>query len=197
MKTEIIVILDRSGSMGPLAAEVMSGFNSFVEDQKKESGEARLTLVQFDHEYELKYQGVPIENVDKLEFQPRGMTAMNDAIGRTLNEQGKRIAEQKWAELVIVNIITDGEENSSQEYTRARVAEMVKHAEKHGWLFLFLASNIDAKATAQAFGSSAKYAGAVQASGAGMQFAYNTMSATAASLRSVGDANLVGLVVKP
>jgi len=197
MKTEIIVILDRSGSMGSIAKEVVGGYQTFVTEQKAAPGEARMTLVQFDDKYELDYQGVPLDTVTgQLNFVPRGMTATYDAVGHTLEQQGKRIADEKWADLVIVNIITDGGENSSKEYTKDRVQTMVKHAEANGWTFLFLAANMDAHAAAQMMGSSAKYAGNFQANAAGATMAYSTMSATASALRTVGDVGLKGLVTK-
>lgn len=182
--------------MGTIANEVVGGFNNFVKDQQAQPGKARMTLVQFDDVYEMNYQGVPIADVKELQFSPRGMTALHDAIGRTLETQGKRIADEKWADLVIVQIITDGAENASKEYTRARVQEMVKHAEKNGWQFLFLAANMDATAAAQGLGSSGKYAGNFVANAAGATMAYDSSSLTVSSLRSVGDANLTGLVSK-
>lgn len=193
MKTEIICILDRSGSMGSIESDVVGGFERFIADQKATPGEARITLIQFDNLYEKDYEGVPLETFPgKLKFQPRGNTALYDAIGRTLNEQGKRIAAEKWADLVLVNIVTDGGENSSNEYTQERVKEMTKHAEAHGWKFLFLAANQDAFLAAQAFGSSGQFSGNFQANSVGTHTAYATMSATSSAMRS--GAQLHGLV---
>lgn len=184
MKTEIICILDRSGSMNSIESDVRGGYAKFIEEQKKQPGEARLTLVQFDNEYQIDHQGVSLaDHTAKLNYTPRGGTALLDAIGRTLNEQGKRIADQKWADLVIVNIITDGDENASREFSRERVKEMVKHAEANGWKFLFLAANMDAFAAARAFGSSAQYAGNFKADSVGTHSAYQSMSATSSALR--------------
>lgn len=187
MKTEILVITDRSGSMGGICQDVIGGFNRFLKDQKKQPGDARMTYTQFDTQYEIVYQARPIHQVADLDentFVPRGGTALFDAIGRTLNEQGKRIKDEAWAELVVVCIITDGEENSSKEYSKDRVREMVSHAEANGWKFLFLAANQDAFAASRGFGSSAKYAGNFQANSAGVAMAYSSTSATLSALRS-------------
>ena len=187
MKTEILVITDRSGSMSSIAPDVIGGFNRFLKDQKAQAGEARITYTQFDSHYEVVYAARPISDVPELDsstFIPRGMTALFDAIGRTLNEQGERIAREKWAELVVVCIITDGQENASREFTRDRIQEMVKHAEDNGWQFLFLAANQDAFSAAQSFGSAAKYAGNFQANAAGVAMAYTATSATLSAMRS-------------
>ena len=187
MKTEILVITDRSGSMGSIASDVIGGFNRFLRDQKRQPGDARMTYTQFDTQYEVVYQGRPIQQVEDLNdntFVPRGGTALFDAIGRTLNEQGKRIKDEAWAELVVVCIITDGEENGSKEYSRERVREMVAHAEANGWKFLFLAANQDAFAASSNFGSSAQYSGNFQANSAGVAMAYSSTSATLSAMRS-------------
>lgn len=187
MKTEILVITDRSGSMSSIADDVIGGFNRFLRDQKRQPGDARITYTQFDTQYEVVYQGRPIQQVEELNrntFVPRGGTALFDAIGRTLNEQGKRIKDEAWAELVVVCIITDGEENSSKEYSKSRVREMVSHAEANGWKFLFLAANQDAFAASRDFGSAAQYSGNFQANSAGVAMAYNSTSATLSAMRS-------------
>jgi Mg-chelatase subunit ChlD len=187
MKTEILVITDRSGSMATIAKDVIGGYNTFLREQKEQPGEAKLTYTQFDDKYEVVLAGTPIKaapELTSLTFVPRGGTALLDAVGRTLNEQGARIAAEKWAELVVVCIITDGGENSSREYTRDKVKEMTKHAEANGWKFIFLAANQDAFAAAQSFGSSALYAGNFAANAAGTQSAYASTSATVRSMRA-------------
>ncbi len=186
MKTEIIVITDRSGSMASIAPDVMGGYNTFLKEQKAQPGEAKLTYTQFDNEYEVVSVAVPIQSAKELTdktFVPRGQTALFDAVGRTLNEQGARIATEKWAELVIVCVITDGGENASREYDREKVKVMTKHAEANGWKFIFLAANQDAFAAAQSFGSNAQYAGNFAASAVGTRSAYASTSATVTSLR--------------
>lgn len=187
MKTEILVITDRSGSMGSICSDVIGGFNRFLKEQKRQPGDARMTYTQFDTNYEIVYQARPIHQVEDLDentFVPRGSTALFDAIGQTLEEQGKRIKEEAWAELVVVCIITDGEENASRKYTKSRVREMVSHAEANGWKFLFLAANQDAFAASRDFGSAAKYSGNFMANAAGTAMAYASTSATVSALRS-------------
>lgn len=187
MNTEILVITDRSGSMGPLVNDVIGGYNRFLAEQQAAPGQAQLTYVQFDNEYEVLLRAAPVASAPQLtreSYQPRGATALLDAIGRTLNEQGRRIREQAWAELVVVCIITDGQENASREFDAERVAAMVKHAEANGWKFIFLAANQDAFTAAQAIGSSAQYAGSFAANSAGVSAAYASTSATVRSLRS-------------
>jgi Mg-chelatase subunit ChlD len=193
MKTEIIVITDRSGSMRDLANEVIGGYNKFLEDQRKVPGEARVTFTQFDNEYEIVYSGVPLVSAPALDhetYQPRGTTALHDAIGRTLETQGRRIAADQWAELVIVCVITDGYENASREYTKDQIQAMTAHAEAHGWKFVYLAANQNAVHTAKNLGMQRAYASNFAATGVGTQAAYVSMSATSASLRSGIDPNV-------
>lgn len=149
--TEIIVILDKSGSMSIIKNDAIGGFNEFVESQKKEPGTANVTLVLFNHEYQLVYEGVDIQKVEILSeatYVPSGNTAMNDAIGKTINQVGTRLSntpEDQKPEKVLICILTDGEENASREYTQSQIAELVKHQEeKYSWKFIFLAANQDA-----------------------------------------------------
>lgn len=187
MKTEIISIIDRSGSMATIAKDAIGGFNTFLADQKTVPGEARMTLTIFDDKYDLLYAGKPLSEAEPLTdkmFVPRGGTALLDAIGRTLNEQGARIKSDGWAEKVIVCILTDGGENQSREFNQGQIKEMVKHAEGHGWSFVFLAANQDAFAAATLYGINLAHASAFAANAAGTQTAYASMSATTRSLRS-------------
>ena len=187
MKTEIIAITDRSGSMASIMNDVIGGYNTFLKEQKEQPGEARMTYTQFDSEYEVVYSGKPLSDAPPLThatFVPRGSTALFDAIGRTLNEQGARIAAEKWAELVIVCIITDGGENASREFKSERIKEMTAHAEANGWKFIFLAANQDAFAAARNIGISSQFVGGYAANAAGTQAAYSSTSATASVLRS-------------
>lgn len=184
MKTEILVITDRSGSMAPIAPDVIGGYNQFLKEQREVPGEARVTFTQFDHEYAIVYQAKVLAdapNLDAGTYMPRGSTALNDAMGRTLNEQGARIASEKWADLVVVCVITDGGENASREYTGPKVAEMVKHAEANGWKFVYLAAGQAAMATAANLGIAAQ---GFAASAAGTAGAYAATSSTLRSLRT-------------
>ncbi|MGZ8317570.1 MAG: hypothetical protein ACXWVD_00575 [Telluria sp.] len=186
-RTEILTITDRSGSMESIRADVIGGFNRFVAEQQAEPGEARLTYCQFDAMYEVVYTACPLSAVPPLTeatFVPRGSTALYDAIGRTLNEQGARIAAEGWAELVVVQIITDGMENASREFGAAQVKSMIEHAEKHGWVFLFLAANQDAFASGAALGISGGTTASYSADAVGTAHAYGATSAMTSSLRA-------------
>ncbi len=144
--TEIVAIIDRSGSMMRLTKDTIGGFNSFLAEQKKNSGKAKLTLVQFDDKYQIDYDGADIGSVNDLNedtYKPRGNTALLDAVGKTIITVGERLSKTKEEERpgqVIFLIITDGEENASREFTvAAKIAEMVKHqTEKYNWTFTFL-----------------------------------------------------------
>lgn len=187
MRVEIIDISDKSGSMAGLRNDVIGGFNMLLHDQKEVPGEARFTHVQFDHEYQLVYQGKPIQDVQPLTtdtYFPRGSTGLLDAIGRTLQEQGERIHKENWADKVIVCIRTDGAENCSKEYTLPQIKEMIEHAQKYGWTFIFSGANQDSFQTASAYGISPKFTSNYVPTAAGMSASYASTSATVRSLRA-------------
>ena len=154
--TDITLVVDRSGSMSTVREDAEGGVNSFITSQAKEPGEALLTLVQFDTEYEFLHQGVPIGDVPKYQLHPRGMTALLDAVGRAINETGERLAGIKESDrpgLVIVVVMTDGLENSSREFTKTQLKEMVDRQQSvYNWHFTFLGANQDAFAEAGAMG---------------------------------------------
>ena len=127
--TDITLVVDRSGSMEQIREDAEGGVNSFISQQAKEPGEALLTLVQFDTEYEFLHTGVPIQNVPRYELVPRGMTALLDAVGRAINETGERLAKMPQPDrpgLVIFVVMTDGQENSSKEFNKSQVKEMIE-----------------------------------------------------------------------
>jgi hypothetical protein len=139
------------GRWSSMAKEAIGGFNAFLESQQNLPGEARLTLVLFDHEYIVTYDGRPIKDVPALDehtYVPRGTTALLDAIGRTINTIGERLdktPEPDRPGKVVIVILTDGLENASQEFKRRQIHSMIKHQrEKYGWEFIFLAANQDA-----------------------------------------------------
>lgn len=161
MNTEILCILDRSGSMASIKNDTIGGFNSFIKDQKEVEGAARLTLAQFDGQYEIVYQGLDIQevpNLDSTVFVPRGSTALLDAIGKTLTEQKARIQKDAWADKVIVVILTDGEENSSREYNFDTIKTLTQSAQNEQWSFIYLGANQDAFSVAANFGIDTKSA---------------------------------------
>lgn len=154
--TEIIVVLDRSGSMSSIASDMRGGFDSFIEKQKATVGECRVTLVQFDDQYDTVYTARPVAEVPKLELSPRGSTALLDAVGRTIDMVGLRLKntpEGDRPSKVVFMIITDGMENASREYSNQKVASMTKHQQdKYGWEFMYLGANQDAYAVAMDIG---------------------------------------------
>lgn len=187
MNVEIITITDRSGSMDKLRDDVIGGYNTFIEEQKGVPGEARLTHVQFDGAHSTLYQAIPLADAPALTratYVPGGSTALMDAIGHTLEVQGKRINEQGWADKVIVNIITDGEENCSREYKLEQIKTMIEHAQGRNWSFVFMAANQDAFKVGASYGISGATTANFTASGAGMRDAYGSTSAMVTELRS-------------
>lgn len=157
--TEIVFVVDRSGSMSVIAADMCGGFDTFIEEQKKLPGECLVTLAQFDSAYELVYTGKPIADVPPLTLVPRGATALLDAVGRTVDAVGERLgrtAEEDRPGKVLFVIVTDGLENVSLEYSRERVFKMIKHQqEKYSWDFIYLGANQDAISVADGMGISA------------------------------------------
>lgn len=154
--TDITMVIDRSGSMQSIQSDAEGGINSFIEQQKQEPGEANVTLVQFDTDYEFVHSGVPIKQVPTFTLVPRGSTALLDAVGRAINETGARLAavdESQRPGLVVFVIVTDGEENSSREFTRDQIRTMVEHQQSaYKWQFTFLAANQDAFAAGGSMG---------------------------------------------
>ncbi len=159
--TFIAVVLDRSGSMGAVREATITGFNAFVEEQKTAPGDALFTLVQFDHEYQKVFDGVPIGRVELLSdatYVPRGNTALYDAVGRTIDDVGAKLRSMREEDRpgkVIVMIQTDGAENASRKYTSAKLAEMIQHQrEQYQWEFVFVGATEAALTDARDWGIS-------------------------------------------
>ena len=141
--TEIVFVLDRSGSMKPLEEDTIGGFTEFIEKQRKIEGEAYITTVQFDTSYQVLHEHVALDEVKPLtkdDYSARGGTALLDAVGRTIDNLGVRLSntpEEERPEHVIFVITTDGEENSSMSYSLQKVREMIAHQQEntHGSLF--------------------------------------------------------------
>jgi len=188
--TELVFILDRSGSMSGLETDTIGGFNSMLEKQKKESGEAFVTTVLFDDKYEVLHDRYDIKGVNLLtekEYYVRGSTALLDAIGITINNIGKALSDTKEEDRpgkVLFVIITDGMENSSREFSYEKVKKMVEHQKsKYAWDFIFLGANIDAIKTANSFGISADMATNFVSDSAGTQLNYKIVSEVVSSFR--------------
>lgn len=157
--TDVTLVIDHSGSMQAIRGDAEGGINAFIQEQAKQPGEAVLTLVQFDTEYEFVHQGVPIRQVPHYKLVPRGWTALLDAIGRAINETGDRLATMAEGDrpgLVIFVIATDGQENSSREFSKAQIKQMIEVQQtKYNWHFTFLGANQDAFAEAGSMGINA------------------------------------------
>lgn len=160
--TELVFILDKSGSMAGLESDTIGGFNAMLQKQKMLPGQCRITTVLFDNRYELLHDRIDIRAVSPMterEYQVGGSTALLDAIGRTIQKLvhvQKNTAEEYRAESVMFVIITDGAENASREYSASKVKAMIEEEKtKYGWEFVFLGANMDAVETAGRFGISA------------------------------------------
>lgn len=191
--THIHFILDRSGSMDIIKKDTIGGFNNFLQKQKAAPGEATMTLVQFDtaNAYEVVIDRKPIAEAKELtssSFMPRAGTPLYDAVGRGINELGKQLSdlpEEQRPEKVAFVILTDGEENSSREFTQAQVLEMIKHqTEKYSWQFMFLGANIDAISVAKGIGINPQAAMTFAANAIGTTSAYDGVARVMTCYRS-------------
>jgi hypothetical protein len=191
LSCDITVVLDRSGSMQSVRQDTIGGFNAFLGEQRKLPGQCTVSMVQFDDQYEPLYSGKPVQDAPPLSadnFVPRGMTALLDAIGRTINETGRRLAAMPEAHRpgkVLFVILTDGGENSSKEFTRQQVFDMIGHQKSvYSWDFVFLGANQDAISVGRSLniadGSAMTYA----ANPVGTQAAFASASAYASQTRS-------------
>jgi len=195
--TDITLVVDRSGSMAARQSDAQGGINTFIKDQKKADGEAALTLVQFDTDYEVVMDGVPIEEVGKYQLMPRGATALLDAVGKAITVTQERIramAKTDRPGLVVFVIVTDGEENSSREWDRPRVKALIEKRTAKGWQFVFLGASPEAFAEAGRMGVSVATAAVLDAANYGV--AYTATSANLSAARHacfVGDSDLVSL----
>ncbi len=188
--TEIVFILDRSGSMAGLEDDTIGGFNAMVEKQKKEQGEAVLSAVLFSDGSRVLYDRVDIRKVEPMtdrQYQVSGCTALLDAIGGAVHHIAnvhKYAREEDRPGKTIFVITTDGMENASRAYSYDEVQRMVKHEqEKYGWEFLFLGANMDAISAARSFGIRADRAVRYRCDGAGTALNYSVVSETVARVR--------------
>ena len=190
--TEIVFILDRSGSMSGLEADTIGGFNSMLEKQKKQEGEALVSTVLFDSTCEVLHDRVDIQKVEKLtdrDYYVRGCTALLDAIGGAIHHIGnvhKYIREEDVPEHVMFIITTDGMENASREYSSDRVKKMIGEKKELGWEFLFLGANIDAVETAKHFGIGSDRAVKFKNDARGIAVNYEAVSDAVCCMRSGG-----------
>ena len=202
-KTFIGVVIDRSGSMQTTAVDTIGGFNAFLKEQKDLPGEADLTLALFDHDYTVVHDCVPIATVKELTsktYVPRGNTALLDAIGRTVNSMGAKLASIPEADRpgkVILAILTDGHENCSQEFTKDVVMNMLKHQQdKYSWEVVYFGANQDAIAVGAGIGLNAASSNNWIQTSAGTRSAYTNLSSQLKSMRANTPSMIVNIASK-
>ena len=152
--TEIVFVLDRSGSMSRLVDDTIGGFNSVLAREQKKEGEAYITTMLFDHDFEILHDHLDIRKVKPItqnEYYPGGCTALYDAVGMTINKMDGIVRNEEGCQVLMV-IITDGLENSSHEFEGRQIREMVNKRQDQGWEFLFLGANIDSFAVGEGLG---------------------------------------------
>jgi len=189
--SELVFILDRSGSMSGLESDTIGGFNSMIEKQKKEAGTAVVSTVLFDNESVVIHDRLPLENVPRMterEYFTRGCTALLDAVGGAIHHIGnvhKYARKEDVPKKTLFIITTDGYENASKHYTYEKVRRMIeRQKEKYGWEFLFLGANIDAAAEAKRFGISADRAVTYKCDEDGTALNYEVISDAVCSVRA-------------
>ena len=188
--TELVFILDRSGSMAGLEADTIGGFNAMLQKQRKEPGEAVISTVLFDNETEVIHDRIPLDRVPRLtekEYYVRGCTALLDAVGGAIHHIGnvhKYAREEDRPEKPLFVITTDGMENASRRYTYDKVKAMIeRQRETYGWEFLFLGANIDAAREAARFGIRSDCAADYHADSVGTEVIYEAVSEAVCQVR--------------
>ena len=190
-RTEIIFILDRSGSMSGLESDTIGGFNAMLKKQQKLEGEAVVTTVLFDDKYELLHDRFDLQHIRPLtedEYYVVGSTALLDAVGKTINKivnVQRHTSHANRADKVLFVIITDGLENASREFSANQVKKMIElEKESYGWEFIFLGANIDAVETARSYGIDSDRAVNYHADAVGTMANYASVSEAIGELRS-------------
>lgn len=187
--TRIGVILDRSGSMASCREATIAGFNQFLHSQRQEvkGGRALMSLTQFADRYEANFVGEPIENVPDIDthsYVPRGMTALHDAIGRTVHDAKTWVRKHNWKERVLVLIITDGHENASKEYDLHAIRALIEGKEKEGWNFAYMGANQDSYAVGGAMGVRPDFTRNYAATDAGLRGSFAILAAKTSRYRA-------------
>ena len=184
-QTDVTIILDRSGSMNSVKEDTIGGFNNFLKEQQASTNDDVVSLIQFDDQYEAVYRHKPKAEAALLtgeSYQPRGGTALLDAIGRTITDVGNRLGaltESERPVRVAIIIITDGQENSSREFKLEKINEMIAHQrDKYKWEFVFIGANQDAIATATSMHIPVANALTYAANSIGTQAAFASVSAS-------------------
>lgn len=150
---DVTLVMDKSGSMQSCVYEAQTGLKKFIEDQQKQSGECNFSCIEFDNIPRWLVKTQPIKNVTIPQIMPAGMTALLDAVGMAIDDTGKRLSNMKEEDrpgLVVIAIITDGQENNSNTYTREQIRDMIEHQKSvYNWQFVFLGANQDSFTVAQ------------------------------------------------
>ena len=189
-RTELVFILDRSGSMGGLEQDTIGGFNAMLERQKQQEGDVNVTTILFDHHVELLHDRFPLEEVAPLterDYYVRGCTALLDAMGMGLEKMvnvQRHLPEDRRSDKVIFVITTDGLENASKRFSYQEIRRMIqKEKQQYGWEFLFLGANMDAVQEAARFGIGADRAVRFENDAQGVAVNYHTVSETVCRMR--------------
>ena len=187
--TEIVFILDESGSMADLTADTIGGFNSLIEKQRGETGEAVISAVLFSNDSKVIYDRVPIDSIRKMtrkDYCPGGCTALLDAVGSAVKHIAnvhKYAREEDIPEHTLFIITTDGMENASRSYTPSKVKKLIKDMQEKGWEFVFMGANIDAVEAAGDIGISPETAVAYRSDSMGTNVLYESMSNAVSGIR--------------
>ncbi len=189
----LVLVVDRSGSMQSIRQDMEGGIKTLLDEQAEAPGACVVTVAQFDDQYELLFQGVPVAEVTRYELVPRGSTALLDAIGRTIGEVSnwlRRLDEDRRPGKVVFAVVTDGLENASHEWTRDKVMAAVKERGDAGWQFTFLGANQNAIQEGEGLGVGAAAAMTYSATPLGARAAMSSLSASVSRLRSGADHSL-------
>ena len=191
--TDIVIILDKSGSMSPIKNDTIGGLNEFIKEQQKLGGNARLTVVLFDTRHTVLFEELPIMQVRPIteeQYRPDGGTALVDAMGDTLTRLSRKRDNMKHGEVsnkVLIAVMTDGEENSSIKYTRREVFRMIESYKREDlWEFVFLGANQDAIAEANNYGIDKNHSINFTATSKGITDSYTVLNATVSNYRNTG-----------
>lgn len=189
--TELVFILDRSGSMAGLETDTIGGFNSLIQKQKQENGEAIVSTVLFDSQCEVLHDRIPLEKIPVMtenDYYVRGCTALLDTVGRAIHHIGnvhKYAREEDRPDKTLFVITTDGMENSSREYSYEKIKHMIKRQKnRYNWEFIFLGANIDAVSEARRFGIDETHAANYHADSKGTALNYEVLSEAICELRA-------------
>lgn len=184
----ISIVLDRSGSMSSIREDAEGGLNELIETHRKAPGTATVTVAKFDTEYELEHDMKPIADVPKVHLEPRGMTALLDAIGKTITATGEKLralAEDERPEHVFFVVVTDGHENASKEFKKPAIKSMVEtQTNTYKWHFVFLGANMDAIAEGGVMGITLDSAMTYTAKGPQVRSAYASTARAMGAVRS-------------